>query len=77
MTGDTIIIAWIIRHPTCNRNKLVIASNLKKKKKIILIVLKFLFLEWNIYGIHINSFKPYSVVFTWDSSLLLLLLSRF
>lgn len=61
MTEDTIIIAWIIRHPTCNRNELVIASNLQKEKKKISIVSKFLILE----EIHTNSIKLFYVVFTW------------
>ena len=37
--------------------------------------LNFLFLEWNIYGIPMNRIKPYSMVFTWDSSFLFLIMS--
>ena len=40
--------------------------------KKIPIVSNFLFLEWNIYGIPMNRIKPYSMVFTWDSSFLFL-----
>jgi hypothetical protein len=41
-------------------------------KKKIPIVSNLLFFEWNIYGIPMNRIKPYSMVYTWDSSFLLL-----
>ena len=49
-------------------HELVTASNLQK----IPILSNFLFLEWNFYGIPMNRIKPYSMVFTWDSSFVFL-----
>lgn len=40
-------------------HELVTASNLRK----VPIVSNFRFLEWDIYGIPMNSIKPYSMVF--------------
>lgn len=51
-------------------HELVTASNLPKNPNCF--VSNFLFLEWNIYGISMNRIKPYSMVFTWDSSFLFL-----
>jgi hypothetical protein len=61
---NEVFILYMLDH------ELVIASDLQKKR--IPIVLNFLFLELNIYEIPMNQIKPYSMVFTRDSSFLLL-----